>query len=116
MNVEEIHLNEKEQEVFDKFGDDGSAELMLAEFEVLRHTGLIQDRLGNSPPGSSTLPASGKCWLSGDGEKYRRYYRAKQKEARTDERRYRITTGISITALVISAGSLIVAIIALILR
>lgn len=116
MDVTKIHLNEREQEVFDKFGDDGTAELTLAEFEVLRPTVLIQNRLGNSPPGSNTLPASGKCWLSGEGEQYRRYYRAKQKAARVDERRYRITTSISITALVISAGSLIVAILALILR
>ena len=100
MDVTKVHLTKKERKVFKKFGDDGTAELTLAEFETLRHTKLIQDRLGNYPPGSSTLPPSGKCWLSGDGAEYRRYYLAQRAAERKSTRRYWITTGIAIAALV----------------
>lgn len=116
MDVTKVHLTKKEQKAFDKFDENGEALLTLEEFQSLRHTKLIQERLGDAGPWSSGWPESGLCRLSGYGEEYRRYYLAKQEEKRLDERRYRITTGISITALVISAGSLMVAILALILR
>lgn len=100
MDVSKVNLTKKEQKIFDKFGDDGTAELTLSEFEVLRPTKLIQDRLGGSLPGSSTRPTSGKCWLSGEGDEYRRYHLARLAVERRNTRRYWITTGIAAAALI----------------
>ena len=107
MDITKKYLNEKEQKVFNKFGENGEAFLTLEEFQILRPTGLIQERLGDAGPWSNSWPESGLCRLSGDGEKYQRYYLAQRAAERKSARRYWITTGIAITALILSAISIV---------
>ena len=105
-DVTKIFLTLEEQRAFDKFADD-TAELTKGEFELLRNRGLIKNSLNGNSGWFDIVDKSGLCELSDTGKALRAYQAVRARDARKADRRYWITTGIAIAALVTAIASIV---------
>lgn len=105
-----VVLSPQEQKLFDLFKDSDKAFLTLEQFNILREKGLVNGSLGGKSDWFDNLPQQGICEISDRGKNLRAYqYNIKLKEWK-DDKRYRITTGIAIAALIISIISILVSV------
>lgn len=109
MDFTNLILTDKEQKIFNRFVKRDSVFLSKEEFIALRNRGLVTGILGGKSD-SFDIPESGSCKLSEKGKQFRAYQCRQQKANRKNNRRYWITTGIALAALIkaflpeISAG------------
>lgn len=110
MDVSKIVLTEAEQSAFDLFRQTDSAVLTVGQFQLLIKKGLLLDSMDGKSGWFGNLPDFGICKLSDLGKDLRAYQLQQKQIARQQSRRYWITTGIAVVALVksfmpeISAG------------
>ena len=105
-DVTRIVLTEKQQRVFDKFDKNGDAVLSLEEYRTLRGTGLVDPSYGWFD--DVKWPCSVK--LTNLGLQLQAYQKQQRGVVAKDDRRYRINTIISATALGLSLIAIIVSI------
>lgn len=106
MNVSKIVLTDIEQRLFDRFRTADDVELSIDEYKILLHKKLIKDAIGGNSGWFDHLPEKGLCTLSDIGKDLRAYQIKMERAERKADRRYRITTGIAILALILSILSL----------
>lgn len=107
MDVTKIVLTEEEQILFNKFRKTDHTELTVSEYKILLHKSLIKDHIGGNSGWFSTLPQKGVCEISDIGKDLRAYQLLQKKADRRSSRRYWITTGIAIAALLLSIAALL---------
>ena len=100
MDVSKIILTSEEQTAFDSFRRSDSARLTREQFQLLSKKRLIQDSMDGSSGWFDGLPDSGLCRLSELGKDLRAYQAQQVRAVRRDFRRYWITTGIAVAALI----------------
>ena len=110
MDVTKLTLTEAEQAAFDLFGQTDSVVLTSEQFRLLAQKNLVQKSVDGAAVWFSGIPDHGECCLSQAGKELRTYQLQQKQVARQQSRRYWITTGIAVVALVksfmpeISAG------------
>lgn len=106
IDVTKMFLTPEEQRAFDKFADD-TAELTKGEFELLRNKGLIKNSLNGNSGWFDIVDEFGSCELSDTGKALRAYQAMQVRDAKKNARRYWITTGIAIAALITAIASIV---------
>lgn len=105
-----VVLSPEEQKLFDLFKNSDEAFLTLEQFNILREKGLVGSLLGGKSDMFGDLPQQGICEISNRGKNLRAYqYNVRLKEWK-DDKRYRITTGIAVSAPIISIISILVSV------
>ncbi len=100
-DVTKIILTPAEQRAFDKFvGESDTADLTKGEFELLRNRGLIKNSLNGNSGWFDIVDNAGLCELSDTGKALRAYQAVQTRNVKKNDRRYWITTGIAIAALI----------------
>lgn len=100
-DVTKMFLTPEEQRAFDKFaGGSDTADLTRDEFRLLLLKKLIVDSMDGKSAWFSDTPEHGICVLSNTGKELRAYQDMQAHNAKKSDRRYWITTGIAIAALV----------------
>ena len=107
-DVTKIILTPAEQRAFDKFvGESDTADLTKGEFELLRNKGLIKNSLNGNSGWFDIVDEFGSCELSDTGKALRAYQAMQVRDAKKNARRYWITTGIAIAALITAIASIV---------
>ena len=110
MDISTIVLTDAERKAFDKFSQSDKAFLTQDEFRLLIQKKLILDSMNGKSGWFDDLPDYGECKLSPTGKDLKAYRAQQSHVAKKADRRYWITTGIAIIALIkafmpeISAG------------
>lgn len=107
MDVSKIVLTDAEQRLLNRFRESESAELTIEEYRVLLRKGLIKDSIDGSSGWFNDLPKKGICFLSDTGKDLQAYQNQQDRIRRQSSRRYWITTGIAVAALLMSVASLL---------
>lgn len=104
IDFSKIVLTETEKSLFQPFLTTDTNVLTREDYLALSQTGLIKHSLdGHSDWFPEQLPLTGVCEISDVGLQYRAYLKQEEEKQRLIDRRFRITTSISIIALVLSA-------------
>ena len=100
MDVSTIVLTDEERKAFDKFSQSDKAFLTQDEFRLLIQKRLILDSMNGKSSWFDDLPDYGECKLSPTGKDLKAYRAQQSHIAKKADRRYWITTGIAIIALI----------------
>ena len=106
MDITKIILTPEQQKAFDKFTSD-TAELTKAEFEALLRQGIIKNSFGGKSGWFDSLAETGICELNDAGKSLRAYQAAQTRDIKKNDRRYWITTGIAVAALITAIVSIV---------
>ena len=99
MDVSTIVLTDEERKAFDKFSQSDKAFLTQDEFRLLIQKRLILDSMNGKSSWFDDLPDYGECKLSPSGKDLKAYRAQQSHIAKKADRRYWITTGIAVIAL-----------------
>lgn len=99
MDVSSVVLTDAERKAFDKFSQSDKAFLTKDEFKLLIQKKLILDSMNGKSGWFNDLPDYGECKLSPTGKDLKAYRAQQIRIAKKTDRRYWITTGIAIIAL-----------------
>lgn len=100
MDVSTIVLTDEERKAFDKFSQSDKAFLTQDEFRLLIQKRLILDSMNGKSSWFDDLPDYGECKLSPTGKDLKAYRAQQSHIAKKADRRYWITTGIAVIALI----------------
>ena len=100
MDVSTIVLTDAERKAFDKFSQSDKAFLTQDEFKLLIQKKLVLDSMNGKSSWFDDLPAYGECKLSPTGKDLKAYQAQKNRIKKKADRRYWITTGIAVIALI----------------
>ena len=100
-DVTKIILTPAEQRAFNKFVcESDTADLTKEEFQLLINKGLLKDLMNGKSGWFSVMPDHGQCELNDTGKSLRAYQARQHSAEKKNNRRYWITTGIAIAALI----------------
>lgn len=100
-DVTKIILTPAEQRAFDKFvGESDTADLTKQEFQLLKNKGLLKNLMDGNSGWFYDMPDHGQCELNDTGKSLRAYQARQHGAEKKASRRYWITTGIAIAALI----------------